>query len=105
MRAADLLRGSHWTVYLLVGCDTCRYGLAVRKSLISLYSASDMRKLSAAATPSTCFALRPPTIAAVMARWCSVHAIAMTPAETLCRPAIDLRKSAMARLRESCGSW
>ena len=53
-----------------------------RNVLISAYSASVRLKFIAGMMPSTCFALRPPTIAPVTAGLCSVQAMAMTPAAT-----------------------
>ena len=75
------------------------------KRPISANSSSLSRKVAAGRTPSTCFALRPPTMAAVIAGLCSVHAIATTPALTPWRAPICFSKSASARLRDRFGSW
>src|ERR1035441_2999766 len=59
-------------------------GLDVRNELMRSYSSSLSLKLRAGDTSSTCLALRPPTIAAVMPGLCSVQATATTPGLTLC---------------------
>src|ERR1700757_705514 len=74
-------------------------GCAVRKALISAYSGSVRRKVVAGMTPSTCFALRPPTIAAVMAGLWRVQATAMTPTETLWRGLMGFRETAGGGVR------
>ncbi len=89
---------------------TRKYGVArmdtiqPRNSLIFSYSSSRSRKLSAGAVSSTCFALRPPTIAAVIAGLCSVHATATTPGFTPWAEPISRSRSTRRRLRLSRGS-
>ena len=68
------------------------------------YSSWLSRKLSAGAISSTCSALRPPTMAAVMAGWCSVQATATTPGLTPCPLPISRSSSTRRRLRLSRGS-
>src|ERR1035441_5887704 len=91
----------HGRVFCLHSCACeVQAGLEVRNELMRSYSSSLSLKLRARDTSSTCLALRPPTIAALMPGLCSVQATATTPGLTLCLLPISRNSSTSLRRSE-----